>query len=796
MKGLKFGLAILLFVLLADRKISQKKPGPTSEGRVLLHNGWSLSPAGRQVAVGGYPLKIISIPNSDYMVVNSNGFGEHFLAVVDAGSEKIVSHQPIQQGWMGIAADPAGKRVFVSAGSEDRVLVYRFAQGHLIADGDIKLEGRTFPAGLAVAADGKRLYVTGNMNDSLIAIDLDSRKSVFKSPVGVRPYTCALSESLGRIYVSNWGENSVAVIDAKSGAKIATIQVEDKPNDVAATADGNTLFVANGNGNTVSVIDARSNAVVEQIETSLTPRSPVGSTPNALALDPDGHTLFVANADNNAIAVVDITRKKQSSVRGFIPAGWYPTAVTVAAGRAKIVVGNAKGGGSSANGPLWKGNLPDDKNPGYVGAVLAGTLSFVDLPTRDELRNYSVQVRQNSPFTNKERMPDAPFALGKNSPIQHVFFIIKENRTYDQVFGDLEEGNGDPRYCLFPEKVTPNHHALAREYVLLDNFYQNAEVSATGHFWANSAYATDYVEKFWPSTYGNKGRSYRPDYHDDPAAYPSGGFLWDLCAKFGISYRSYGEFARVRGAEPGGVHPAMPSLVGHVNPTYRGADFIAGMGDMTRYEIWMKEFREFEQKGEMPQYQVLSLPGDHTLASRLGVQTPRAFLAENDLALGKIVDAISHSKFWMDTAIFVVEDDAQSGPDHVDCHRTVALVISPYTRRGHVDNTMYSVAGMLRTMEMILGLPPMSQYDASATPMWTSFQKKPNITAYTARQARYPLDEKNTRMAYGWKDSMEMDLDEADEADDDTLNEILWKSIRGRNSAVPPRRIAGFVSAR
>jgi phospholipase C len=371
-----------------------------------------------------------------------------------------------------------------------------------------------------------------------------------------------------------------------------------------------------------------------------------------------------------------------------------------------------------------------------------------------------------------------------------VIYIIKENRTYDQVLGDIPEGNGDQRYTLFGQKVTPNEHAIARQFTLIDNLYHNAEVSATGHFWTDSAIASEYVEKLWPSVNSGRGGKKRQDFHDDPDDFPSSGFIWDMCAKKGLSYRSYGEFGRVRNSTvPGEVHPATASLESHVSPTYRGADAIATFSDSARYNIWKREFETYVKDGNLPTFEVISLPGDHTVATRPGAQTPSAMVAENDLALGNILDDISHSPYWINTAVFVIEDDAQNGPDHVDCHRTTAFVVSPYVRRKFVDHTMYSAVSVIRTMELILGLPPMTQYDAAAMPMWALFQAAPNLASYTAQPAQISIHELNTPQSFGAAASLEMPLDEADEADDGQLNEILWKSVRGADSQVPSRRL-------
>ena len=781
---------VALFAI-ASRGWSQ--PGPMSDGRILLPNGWAISPAGKEVPLGGMPLRVVAVPRSPYLVVASNGFGDQFLAVLYASNQQVIERTPIKQGWAGLAVSPDGKRVYASAGAEDRILVYRFANGHLIADGDIPLAPRSFPAGLALSPDGKRLYIAANLGNSAWAVDAATRKVLYHASVGAKPYMCALSMPTGRLYVSNWGTNTVSVLAAEDGRPVTEIKVQDKPGDLLATPDGSLVFAANTDRNTVSVIDAKGDRVIEQIETSIVPDSPPGSTPNALAYDARSRTLYVANADNNSIAEIDVAHRGKSKLLGFIPTAWYPTGLALENSGALVVI-NGKGAQSYPNAAPWSGaTVPDLKNTGYIGHILQGTVSFVPVPDRAQLARYTAQVRLNTP---RPSTAVPPIALGKESPIRHIFYIIKENRTYDQVFGDMKEGHGDPDFCLFPDKVTPNHHALAREFVLVDNLYHNAEVSASGHFWVNSAYDRDYVEKFWPSTYSGRGKKERPDYHDDAEAYPSHGFLWDLCARFGLTYRSYGEFARLAGAPKGGVRGATPSLAGHVNPTYRGPDDISGMADLTRYEIWLKEFREFEREGTLPQFQVFSLPGDHTLGTRPGRQTPRAMLAENDLALGKMVDAISHSVFWWDTAIFVIEDDPQNGPDHIDCHRTPALVISPYVRRGSVDHHMYSAVSMLRTMELLLGLPPMSQYDASAVPMWALFQSSPDPRPYTAREPGISINEKNTVLSYGARKSMKMDLDEADDADDDELNQIVWKSVKGTESPMPARRTAAYAALR
>lgn len=808
---LKLLICFVLLISCGNRPDIPNTPQLLKDGTYLLPNGWKISPPGRMIDLGGLPLNSVLTPDERYAIVTSNGYTDHFLALVDLEKEQVVDKHLIKKGWIGLDVSRDGKQVYASAGGEDRILVLTIANEKLVQTGDIPLPSGTYPTGLALGPDGQYLYVVGNHSNMFYRIDLSTNKITSSWEVGTTPYACAISTDSRTAYISNWGENSVSVVDLTQQNKVDRILVKDKPNDMVLGRDGDYLYVACGNWNIVSVIDLKENRVNEEIEVALRPGAPAGSTPNALALAPDGNTLYVANADNNCIAVIDVTNPDKSNPVGFIPTGWYPSAISVSKTGKKLIVANGKGGTSKPSGDKKEG-IPG----GTIHEVLEGTLSFIDIPDKPRLAEYSAQVYDNLPYGESGKFV-APFKLGEGSPIEYVFYIIKENRTYDQIFGDMEIGNGDPDYCYFPEEVTPNHHALAREFVLFDNLYHNAEVSMDGHFWVTAGYATDYVEKFWPGAYSGKGRP-RLGVHDDSIAYPSSGFLWDLCAENGITYRSYGEFARVwipegdekyptlenlqktklswshedyeRGLK---IRPATPSLEGHYHPQYAGADYIQGMSDSKRFDIWVEEFHQFIEAGEMPRFTVLSLPGDHLLGTRPGVQTPRAMMAENDLVLGKMIEEISKSPFWEKTAIFVIEDDPQAGPDHVDCHRTVALVASPYAKRGIVDSTMYSSSSMLRTMEEILGLPPMTQYDAYATPMWNAFQSKPDYRPYTAILNRIPLDEMNPENGYGAQLSKELPIDQADVADDHIYSELLWHAIQGEDTPFPPRKRAAFV---
>jgi YVTN family beta-propeller protein len=600
------------------------------------------------------------------------------------------------------------------------------------------------------------------------------------------------------LYVSDWADRAVLAVRPEDLRTVAKIQVGEHPNQLALHPKDDRLFVACASSNCVSVIDTKRGHVTETIYTALFPRAPEGSTPDALAVAPDGKTLYVANADNNCVAVIDIAVPSKSQVKGFIPTGWYPTAVAVTPDNKTLLVGVGKGNQTKAN-PIYKDSqkgAPSGRDlpfP-YIGTTLSGALSLVPVPEEKQLAEYTAAVYRNCPYSDRllsnapsRHKTAIPTRVGDPSPIKYVLYIIKENRTYDQVFGDLKKGNGDPSLVMFGEEVSPNHHKLAEEFVLLDNLYCNGQVSRDGHPWSTMAYHTDYIARDWHLTYSRRAGVDDDDEGNLQKA-PSG-YLWDACARHGLSYRSYGEYGR-RVSQPDGtlkMEGAVPGLVGHMCPDY---GFPRAPGQRSRdtdnVEIFLKEYRAFEKAGTMPRFIVMSLGEDHTSGTTPGAFTPQACVASNDLALGRLVEAVSQSKLWPQTAILVIEDDAQNGPDHVDAHRTVGLVISPYTKRRHVDSTQYSTVSMIRTIELILGLPPLSQYDAAARPMFESFTDQPDLTPYRHVPARIDLDAKNTKLAYGAERSRKMDFSEYDRIDDFELNEILWRSIKGKNAPLPP----------
>ncbi|NLP09063.1 beta-propeller fold lactonase family protein [bacterium] len=776
-----------LFIFSCSSKIHL--PGPV-KGGVLLPNRWLLSPVGAQLALGDLPLNMALSPSGDLLAVNNNGFSRHFITIIDPKQDQIIQELDFSKGFYGMAFAPDGRDLYASGGADDKILHWRLAGDRLETAEPISLEKtdarKLFPAGLAVSRDGRTLYVAENKNDSVALVDLQKADLIDRIAVGSFPYDVRVAERMGKAFVSLWGESRVAVIDLEKRTVLGRIAVGDHPNAMLLTADQRRLYVACANTDQVSVIDVPTDRVVEQISLRPYDLAPFGSTPNGLALSVDERTLFVANATNNDVAVIELAATG-SRVAGVIPAGWYPTAICVH--HNKLYVANGKGITSKANphapGPYGGRN----GNEGYIGGLFNGMLSIIPIPDARQLDAYTRMVYRNNGFVETQKRlaeeknavaaQPVPRRRGEPSLIKHVIYIIKENRTYDQVFGDLPQGNGDPELCIFGRAITPNHHALAETFVLLDNFFVDAEVSADGHEWSTGAIATDFVEKTWPTSYSGRGLPY-PAEGSFSIAFPTNGYIWEAVAAAGLTYRSYGEFVDISGDSLTARHPA---LVGHFAPHFRSWDL--DYPDTLRAAAFIAELREFEAQGEMPQFIILRLPNDHTIGAMPGKSSPRAMVADNDLALGRVVEAVTRSRFWPTTAIFVLEDDAQNGPDHVDAHRSPALLVSPYVRRGEVDHTLYDTVSMLATMEMILGLKPLSQYDAAAFPMVTCFTDTPDFTSYTALRPKVSMAERNTVTSWGSRESLLMNFNREDATPELELNEIVWRSIKGEDSVMP-----------
>ncbi|UOQ68622.1 alkaline phosphatase family protein [Hymenobacter volaticus] len=783
-----------------------QQPVFTSQaGRVLLPNGWYLSPAGtNSLPLGDLPLNLQVSPNGKLLAVTNNGQSQQTIQLLDSKTEKLLDEKVIAKSWYGLKFSADSKQLYASGGNDNIILVYNTA-GNKLGPADTLRLGKAWPkdkiSPTGIELDNKRhlLYTVTKEDNSLYVVDTRTKATVKKVALGHEAYGCLLSPDKKTLYISLWGGDKIAFYDTQTGQLTGEVATESHPNELTQTRNGRYLFVANANDNSVSLIDTRARKVLEVISTALYPTKLTGSTTNALALSPDEKTLYIANADNNCLAVFNVATPGKSSARGFIPTGWYPTSVK-ALGR-KILVANGKGFSSLPN-PAGPQPVKKTDNSGshtgitgqqqvqYIGSLFKGTLSFIQQPDETQLTAYSKQVYANSPFTGQTKVKSTseagnpiPKQVGEKSPIKYVFYVIKENRTYDQILGDMPEGNGDSTLCIFPEKVSPNHHALAREFVLLDNFYVNAEVSADGHNWSMAAYATDYTEKTWPTNYGGRGGTY--DYEGTrKIAYPRDGYIWDYCQRAGLSYRSYGEFADNGKA-------TLKSLENHICPKSPG--FNMDIKDVERVRIWKQDFDSLLAKGAVPQFSTIRLSNDHTSGQRKGKYTPIAAVADNDLALGQLVEHLSKSAIWKETAIFVLEDDAQNGPDHVDAHRSPAFVISPYTRRNSVNHTLYSTSGILRTMELILGLPPMSQYDAAALPLSDCFTATPTLTPYQAKAARVNLDARNVAWNKSAEKSERFNLANEDAIPDLELNEVIWKAIKGENAVAPAPRRGAFL---
>ena len=829
----QFSTAMAALALCASPGVAKNPailPGLQQDGSVLLPNQWSLRPVGKQLPVGDFPSNIALHPRGAYAAVLHCGWGQQEIRIIDVKNQRLVSQVVLEEAFYGLEWSPDGRRLFASGAGLESIHAFDFKDGYLANWQELKLHDdaeRGMPSGIAVSGDGASVYVAECWGQRVEKISSTSgarqwtrqlappvprsgtmpeedRQQTEISDVPF-PYGVVADEKHNRIFVSLWAQAGVLVLDAKTGAELARWRVGAHPNEMVLGGDGR-LFVAEANQNTVSIVDTANGRVLETLSASLYPNAPPGSMPNSLALSREGALLFVANANNNNVAAFDVSKPGRALSLGFIPVGWFPTCVRLTADGSALLVANGKGSTSAANP---RGGFPGDVRPRnlqeYIGGLFQGTLSFITLPAprnrAGQFGSWSKIAYACSPLNaalapRSGRPPGNPIPekVGEASPIKHVIYIVRENRTYDQVFGDIAEGNGAPQLCLFGEEITPNAHALVREFVLLDNFFADGEVSADGHEWTMGAHATDFVEKMWPFSYGHNGKR-KYDYPAEghfPVAFPANGYLWNRAADAGVSYRSYGEFCNTP-RRPGAILavPGLPVLVDHIDPYYKPWDL--DFPDVKRAERFIAELQRFEREGGMPRLQVVRLGNDHTAGTNPNSRTPTAMVADNDRALGMVVEAVSRSKFWGDTAIFVLEDDAQNGPDHVDAHRMPALVISSWTKRRHVDSTLYSTTSMLRTIELILGLQPMSQFDAAAMPLWASFQDRPDLRAFSSQPARVDLMAKNPRMAWGARESQKMDFSEPDKIDDIVLNEIVWRSVRGADSPMPaPVRAAFF----
>ena len=829
-------VALLLMAPAAFLLTSQNAPpervGPISGGRFLLNSGWVLEPAGRQIPLSTFPMATALSPDGRFVLILHGGYRKPSIAVHTRATLEPVSTYELDDAWLGIHFAPGKSGLFyVSGGS--RSCVYEL---FLSPEGAIEAR-RTFPfvpeadrkhtdftGDVTMSPDGRLIYAAALYRDSIWVINPQSGMVIEEFKSAHRPYRVLFHPEGKSFFVTGWGDGILWQHDANSGKVLARYPLgpapmdmlwrtrpaaaESEPGEAAAAPDPYVarLYVTLSNTNTVAVLGETGSGSlrnVERINVALSPLSPAGMTPSALALSPSQDRLYVVCSDANAVAAVDVTSTR-SRVLGFIPTGWYPAAAR-AFDDGSLFVLNGRGRGSFPNpqgpnperraAPTHLGIRSDQ----YVGVLQNGSASLVPPSDAAQLNAFTETVMRNSPYRERN-LYDAgipagspvPNVPGEASPIRHVIYIVKENRTYDQVLGDLGIGNGDPSLTLFGEPVTPNHHKLAREFVLLDNFYVNADVSADGHNWSSAAIAPAYVQRMWPNSYAARRRHY--DYEGgERAAAPPAGYIWSNALSAGLTVRNYGWWSsNITPAPAEGPHIANvrdASLKPHTAPHYRAYDL--AYRDIDRAAAFIAELREFEKKGEFPRFVTMRIGNDHTSGAASGRLSPKAQVADNDRAFGMIVEAMSNSKFWPHTAIFVLEDDAQNGPDHVDSHRSPAYVISPYTRGRGIDSSMYNTVSMLRTMELILGLRPMTIHDAGARPMFAAFNAKPDPRPYKALDAGHPLDERNPSNTPLAARSDRMDWAEADEIDDNELNAILWLAIKG---TPPPAPVRSFFS--
>jgi YVTN family beta-propeller protein len=766
--------------------------------RITLPNGWGLSPVGTSLTLGDLPLNLIISPDKKLIAVTNNGQSTQSIQLIDAASRIISDTREIKKSWLGLAFSDDSKSLYASGGNNNHIIRYAIKE-HKLIEADTFVIGKPWPekisiAGIALDDKQHMLYAVTKENNALYIIHTQTHKIIKQVSLGGEGYTCLLAPDKKTLYISCWGCDKVILFDTGNLEVKGYVPVGDNPNDMAINKKGTILVVANANDNSVSVIDLKQNRVIETLNAAQYPDAPNGSTTNGVALSDDEKILYIANADNNCLAVFDISKPGKSVSKGFIPTGWYPSCVRTNGNTIYVV--NGKGFSSMANpkGPnpykktqkvvYQKGDEKKPEEVQYIGGLFKGTLSMIAVPDEKQLSIFSQAVYKNTPYTNSDEKNlktqtgnPIPISVGSASPIKYVFYIIKENRTYDQVLSDIPGGNRDTSLLLFGSNITPNQHKLATQFVLFDNFYVDGEVSADGHNWSTAAYATDYLEKTWPTSYGGRGGKYDAEGNRD-ISNNKNGFIWDLCKKYGVTYRTYGEFAD-------NYKPNIPVLQGHYCTTYTAWD--ESVMDTTRFRQWKTDFDSLLTLGQVPQLNTLRFINDHTEGLRLGRPSPKAHVADNDLATGLFVDYLSKSSIWKESVVFILEDDAQNGPDHVDAHRSTLYIAGGMVKQGFIDHAMYSTSSVLRTIELILGLPPMSQYDAAAKPLRNCFTDSVSTAEFNYVPARIDLSEKNIAMNKWQEKSETFNFSKEDQVNDAEFNQVLWWAIKGKDCPAPVR---------
>jgi len=808
-------------------RVTQTQPdiqvGPLPGGEQSLPSKQILRAAGSQLQFSGRPVDLALSPDAKTVYIKNLSS----LLVVDAASwtlRQTLSYPSDGASLHGIAVNPAGTHVYVT-GSGNELYDWQVTNGTVAFSRTIALGSGSDPCGLAISGDGSTAYVCLSIANQLAVVNLASGSVSKYINVGIAPWEVVLSPNGTNAWVSDWGgrfptngdltatsagtsvvidsrgiaaSGVVSVVNLATGLETAEVATDLHPSDMALSQDGGTLYVANANSDTVTVIDTHARAVKETIlvrpSSSLpfgnSSALPFGSESDGLALGANGTNLFVACAGNNAIAVIALPAGEQTNsvVQGFMPTDWYPGAV-VTDGTC-LYSANVKGLGSRSGQPAATS---------FTSTSFLGTANRIPIPSADALskdtavviangRLSQIQQARQVPLSGRPPVP-VPARAGEPSVFQHVLYILKENKTYDQVFGDLPRGNGNSSLCIYPQNVTPNHHALAQQYVLLDNFYCNGVNSADGHSWCSEGNNSDHLEK----SFGGFVRSYT--FGDDPLTYSSSGFIWNNALQHGLTFRNYGEFdyASVNGGYSwaqiytdytNGTHAITYSQnIGVASLRPYSSTNVPGWNlnipDQVRAYGFIQELNAAQTRGNWAALHLLYLPDDHTG----GTPPAQAQVADNDLALGKVVQAVTTSLFASNTVIFVIEDDPQSGYDHVDGHRSLCLVISPYTKRGQTVSVFYNQTGVLHTMEQILGLPPMNQQDAMAPLMFECFTNTPDFTPYAAVANQIDLAAGgaplSSKARYYAGKVRKMDFSKPDQVNEDVFNRYLWHAIKG-----------------
>lgn len=733
----------------------------------LLPDGRALTPTGTSSVLGGFPVQVIAHSTLPVAYVANTGYSKRSLQVVSFDSGKVLQDLPRSEGFYGLALSPDGKRLYASGGATGMLEVYDVAaDGTLTASGQVDV-GR-YPAGVAVSPDGSTVWVTSYLDEAVKEIDASTLTVSRKIPLSRRAYGVVDLPARNELYVSGFGDTDLSVVDLAQGKQVASVKVGANPLGLAASPDGKRAYATVTDQDIVVSIDTNTREVdgsvfVGEPDIAGEDNTPLpASSPSGLTLDAKAGRLYVTRAADNAVAVLDASTLK---TLGAIPAGWYPTDVALSGG--KLVVTNAKGIGT---GPFlhYAGN---GDNGGKT--AMQGTLSLVDLSTID-LPKLTAQVEANVrrpstvyPFDCKDGEFPVPTVAGGRTPIQHIVLIVRENKTYDTVLGDLGTGNGDPTLAMFGKKITPNLHKLAAMFTSHDNFYDDSECSVQGHLWLTASFVNDYMERTWLENY----RGHGGDFPDKDAGLERGqpgfGTFFTHLIKHDVSFTDFGEVVGSIGQYAG------KTVLSHVDTHFPGVFFDTSIKDEDKARHVAERLIDNDN---FPAFSYVLLPNDHTNATSPTQLTPQAMINDNDYATGLLVDRISHSKYWKSTAIFLVEDDPQMGADHVDYHRSILIVISPWAKHHYTSSVHLSYPSLFRSFELILGLPPMNREDALATPVYDAFTMKPDYTPYDALPRSVP-DTNNGTGAAGAAWSQLMDFRGPDRNPD--LPAVLWWAMKG-----------------